>query len=137
MSVMRFRKVPVRVRQHLVAMHVGVPRRSFAFGMGMRMMGVVLVFMCMHDGFVRVPVLVRFAQVQPKSQCHQCTRHQQRCRDRFAQPGDGQNRTEERRDGEVGARARGAQVTQPDDEQHQADAIGRQAERHAAGHQRH
>ena len=60
---------------------------------------------------VRMHVLVAFGQMKIDTQRHQRPRHGKLRRNSFARNDDRKHGTEERRDGKIGARARGAQVS--------------------------
>ena len=98
---------------------------------------VVGVPVVVRDGVVRVLVAVLLAQVQPRPDGHQRAGDEQLPGHRVTER-DGQDGAEERGDREVRAGARGADVPQPDDEQHEAQPVGDEAEdqRGAGGAQR-
>ena len=107
------RKVRVIVTQRFVAVPVCVgqarrARQGSRLRPVMRMLVVRVVFVRVFvlQDFVRVPVFVPLAQVQPDADGHQRTGHQQRGGDRLAQAQHGHQRTEERCHAEVGPGAR-------------------------------
>ena len=84
------------------------------------------------ERLVRVQVLVAFAEMQPDTDSHQCRGSGDGQRHRRAK-GNREQRAEEGSDGEIGAGARCAKVAERDNEERQADAIGKEAEDERAG----
>src|SRR6267378_3141274 len=87
------------------------------------MMFIVQVGMGMLDRPVDVPVLVPLRDMEPYAERHQYRSHPERRSSLFAQHRKRKRCAEERRNGKVRRCARGAEPTQRDDEEHQADAI--------------
>jgi hypothetical protein len=92
------------------------------------MVHVVFVLVLMLRRFMTMGVCVLLAQVQPYPDRHQRTGEQKSRRYGFAEQDDRQQGAEERRHREVRAGARSAQMAQCHDKQHQADAIGEEAQ---------
>lgn len=136
MTVMRVREMRVAVSNR------GVPVRMRMFGAGsnrslVRMIVMfvtctVLMFMAVLKRFVGMRVLVALRQMQPDASRHQCAGDDQRQRDRFAQHHNRQGSAYERRNREIGPRARRSQMAQTQDEQRQAGSIACKAQ-HATG----
>ena len=110
--------VRVVVAQRLVAMAVGVGRargrRPAISFVRMLVVRVVFVRVFVLQDFVRVPVFVPLAQVQPDANGHQRPGHQQRCGNGLAQAQNRHQCTEERCHAEVSPGACRTQVAQSD-----------------------
>ena len=74
-------------------------------------MPVMLVFMLVIDGRVRVGVDVMLGKVKPHTQAHESHRHAQVPRDRVLKQDDRQNGAGERRRGEIRTRSGRSQIT--------------------------
>ena len=109
--MMDIRKVRMSVDDRVVPMNMGVrfgpvPRKIVAMPVVLLMPMRVLVRQCL----VRVHVLVSLGEVKIDAQRHQRPRHSKLRRDRFVRNDERKHGTEERRDGEIGARAGRTQV---------------------------
>ena len=78
--------------------------------MAMPVMLVMPMRVLVRHRLVCVHVCVPFGEMKIDTQRHQRPRYCKLRRDRFARNDDRKHRTEERCDGKIGARARGAQV---------------------------
>ena len=120
------------VGDRLVSVEVAVLRtRLHRCRVLMIVMSIMAVPVEMADQGVAVGVLVPFRQVQPDASGHQRGGDDQRPADLIAgsDPDDG---AKERRNGIVGACPGGSHVPNADDEQHQAHAVGEEADYHRA-----
>ena len=126
--VVRIGKVPMRVCLRLVRVRMAMPGSG-----GHRRIMLVLVvfvvdmFMFVPGLFVDMCVFMTLGQVQPCAQRHQGAGGEQPHRGRLSHE-QGQCGAEERRDREVCARPRGAEVPQADHEQRQTHPIGQESQ---------
>ena len=117
------RLVPVRMAMLCAGRHWRIVR---VVVMGIAV--AVHVFVRMLDRFVAMHMFMALGQMQPDTGSHENRRDGELRRDGIAQQDDRKGRAEERCHGKISARARSAEFTQRDDEQHQASAIAREAE---------
>jgi len=127
MPVMGIRevRVAVRDRQVPVRMRMARTRRDRSF-MGMVVMFVtaaVFMFVAVLKRLMDMRMLMAFSEMQPDTPRHQCTRRDQRQRQRLTQEGNRQGRAHKRRDGKVRACAGRPQVAQSKNKQCQAGPI--------------
>ena len=120
---------------HVRHMRMLVPEPAVAVPVGMRLAGrivgcvavpmmlVVDMRMCMLHGLMHVLMIVRFGDVQPHTGAHQQARRSQLQGQRLMQECDCRHRSHKRRRRKIGARARGAEIPQRQDEKHEADPI--------------
>jgi len=112
MPVMDIRKVRMSVDHRVVLVRMGVrfapvPRKIVA----MPVMLVMPVRVLVRHRLVRMHMFMAFGEMQIDAQRHQGSRHGKLQRNHFARNEDRKHGTEEWRDGEIGARARGAQMS--------------------------
>ena len=128
--MMEIRVVWMTVHERLVPVRVTVRLARRIIGrMSVLVMFVVDMEVLVLHHLVRVLVFMAFAQVQPHAEAHQYRADHQRYGRRLVEDGERDQRADEWRDGEVGARPRGADVTERDHEQHETQAIAEEAER--------
>jgi hypothetical protein len=128
------RVVGVAVEDRIVTMLVRVGLVLVrAGGVRVPVVLVVNVAVAVHQGVVDVLVLVALGEMQPGARGHQQTRQQEGRRDRLPEQDHGRRRADERREREVGPRARGAEVSQRDHEEGQAQAVGHEADYERGG----
>ena len=95
----------------------------------MIVMLIVHVPMLVLDFFVLVLMVVPLGQVQPYAQCHQHCGNRQIDRERLAEEEHRDRHADERGGRIVCARARGSNVSQRQNEQHQAEAVTDRADK--------
>lgn len=123
------RRMGVLVRMRLAAIPVEIVRVLVVF--------IVHVAVRVGDPLVGMQVLVTFGHVQPHARAHQDGGNPEHPRGVFAERQDRDRRADERRGGEIRARARRTQTPQAEHEQCQADAIADQSDRHCHPDDRH
>ena len=77
---------------------------------------------------MRVSVLMALSQMQPDPHGHENAGRDQRARDRLAPENDGKDGAHERRRREVGAGTRAPEIAQGEHEEHETEAIPKEAE---------
>ncbi len=119
-------------------MRVLVDERHMAVAMRMRMpvMLVMGVAVLVLERIVHVFVLVRLGEMQVEPNRHQKTRKNELQRHGFTKQGDRDNGADKWRRREIGAGARGAEMTQSEHEQDEADAIADKADDRRAADRR-
>lgn len=95
----------------------------------MLVMTIVGVLMLMLLRFVHMLVFVSFGQMQPDTQCHECSSDDQTCVDRFTQKRDCQCHSKKRSDREIGTCPGCSNMAQCNHEKNQANAIGKTADK--------
>src|SRR5256885_16088616 len=96
--------------------------------MRMPVMLVVGVAVLVLERIVPMLVLVRLGEMQIEPDCHQKTRKNELQRHCFTKQGDRDNGADKRRRREIGAGARGAEMTQSEHKQDETDAIAAKAD---------
>ena len=118
--------MPVPHRLVPMKMRMGLRDRPVVL---MLMVLVVAVGMVMFERFVIVLVLVAFRQVQPQADSHQRPGDQQPRGYALIQHKDSKHRTNKGRQRVIGSGPRRAEVAQPEDEHHKADANAEETDR--------
>ena len=108
-AVVDVREMRVNVRECLVDVRVGMRITGrISWCMGVLVMGVVAVRVYVGQPVVRVSMGVPLCEVEPDAERHEPTCRDQRHRDRLMPEEDREDRANEGRRGEIGARPRRA-----------------------------
>ena len=130
-SVVNVRHVRVRVPHRAVLVEMSVRFARWIEGaMRVTMVFIMDMWMRMRHRRVNVFVLVMLGEVQPDAQRHETARRQELNRDGLRQHHDRRYRPHEWRRAEIGRRACAAEMTQRQNEQHNAQAIANKSDSH-------
>ena len=120
-------RMPVHHRRVPVPVAVRLAGRC-TWIVSMLVVGVVAVAVLVLQRFMGVLVLMPLGEMQPEAERHKEARDHEVGRNGLAEQGDGEDRAHERRQREIGAGPRRAEMAQREHEQGEADAIAEEAD---------
>ena len=134
--VMQVRQMGVRVRHRRMLVPVRVGLGALVAAVCVLVMLIVDVTMTVAHILVRMLVRVHLRKYEPRRGDHQRKSDAERCGKRLSEHKDRNGGANERRGAEMRGGARGAEMTQREDEQHKADAVTQEPDYERTGERR-